>query len=139
MAHPEHPDAPVVFRPDAAAAAKTRVARLMAEVGAEDARELHKWSVADLERFWNVALKDLGLSWYRPYERVLDRSKGLPWTRWFVGGQTNIVMNCLDRHVDRGRGGVEALVAEADDGSVKRLTYAELKDEVNRAAGLLRD
>ena len=133
-------NAPVVFRPDPAVAGATRVGRLMARVGAADAAALHAWSIADLPRFWDTALSDLGLAWYRPYTQVLDRSRGLAWTRWFLGGQTNIVLNCLDRHVSAGGwGGATALIAEADDGSVRRLTYAELKTEVNRAAGLLRD
>lgn len=137
--------APIVFQPDPAQAGRTRVGRLMKKVGAPDARALHAWSVADVGRFWDTALQDLGLAWYRPYSQVLDRSRGLPWTRWFVGGQTNIVLNCLDRHVVAGpwgdgqRAETLALVAEADDGSVRRLTYAELRQQVNRAAGLLRD
>ncbi|MFM8981188.1 MAG: AMP-binding protein [Planctomycetia bacterium] len=137
--------APVVFQPNPAEAPRTRVGRLMKKVGAADAHALHAWSVADIGRFWDTALADLGLSWYRPYTQVLDRSRGLPWTRWFLGGQTNLVLNCLDRHVVAGPWGHAqhaenlALVAEADDGSVRRLTYAELRTEVNRAAGLLRD
>src|SRR5262245_28076330 len=93
------PLAPVVFTPRPEDAAGTRVARLMAQVGAKDPRALHAWSVADVERFWRVALDDLGVTWTKPYERVLDLSRGLPWARWFVGGRTNIVTNCLDRHV----------------------------------------
>jgi acetyl-CoA synthetase len=137
MTHPI--DAPVAFRPDPAALAGTRVGRLMAKVGAPDLAALHAWSVADVARFWDVALEDLGLSWYRRPDRVLDLSQGLPWARWFVGGTTNIVLNALDRHVAAGRGGVEALVAEREDGAASVLTYAGLRDEVHRAAGLLRE
>lgn len=139
MAGSEHPDLPVVFTPDPARAAASRVGRLTARLGLPDARALHAWSVADLERFWTTALDDLGIQWYRRYERVLDASRGFPWARWFLGGKTNVVLNALDRHVAGGHGGREALVAEGDDGSVRSLTYAALKDEVNRAAGLLRD
>jgi len=119
--------------------ARTRVKRLMDEVGATTFDELHAWSVADVTRFWDLALRHLGLSWYEPYERVLDASDGFPWARWFLGGKTNIVLNCLDRHVEAGRGDVVALLGEGEDGSGRRLTYAELKETVNRAAGLLRD
>ncbi len=132
-------DGPVVFRPDPRTAARTRVGRLMERVGAPDAAALHAWSIADLERFWHTALDDLGVSWYRPYERVLDRSGGLPFTRWFLGGTTNLALNALDRHVEAGRGAAQALIAEADDGRVRSLSYAELREQVNRAAGLLRD
>jgi acetyl-CoA synthetase len=110
----------------------------MARVGAKTYREFHAWSVADVARFWDVALEDLETSWYVPYARTLDLSGGFPWAAWFVGGKTNLVLNCLDRHVAAGRGGAPALVAEADDGAVARWTYAELKDDVSRAAAILR-
>jgi acetyl-CoA synthetase len=134
-----HPPQPVVFRPEPAQAAATRVGRLMARVGARTPEALHAWSIADLARFWDLALADLGVAWHVPYTQTLDRSGGLAWTRWFLGGKTNIVLNGLDRHVAGGRGGEAALIAEADDGTSRTLTYAELRREVNRAAGLLRD
>ncbi|MHC5011585.1 MAG: AMP-binding protein [Planctomycetota bacterium] len=129
----------IVWRPTEAQVAGTRVKALMDQVGAKTFDELHAWSVKDIERFWDTALTDLGLAWYEPYGQTLDLSRGFPWARWFLGGKTNIVLNCLDRHVAAGHGDAEALVGEADDGTVRRFTYAELKDLVNRAAGCLRD
>jgi len=111
----------------------------MCKAGVDSYEALHAWSVDDIGRFWDVALEDLGLSWYEPYEQTYDASAGFPWTRWFVGGKTNIVLNCLDRHVEGGRGDAEALRGEGDDGATRSLSYAELRDEVNRLAGLLRE
>ncbi len=136
MSTPSQPA--IVWRPSQAALENSNVSRLMRRAGATSYEELHAWSVADIGRFWDEVLQDLALSWYRPYEQTLDRSKGFPWTRWFVGGRTNIVLNCLDRHVAAGRGQREALRAEADDGTVRSLTYAELRQEVQRVAALLR-
>jgi acetyl-CoA synthetase len=130
---------PVVWSPTPEIVARSRVRRLMDLAGVATYEALHAWSVADVPRFWDVALRDLGLSWYEPYRTTLDLSKGFPWARWFVGGKTNVVLNCLDRHVAAGKGGAPAVVGEADDGAVRALTYADLRDEVNRAAGLLRD
>src|SRR5262245_47997255 len=137
------------WRPGPAQLERSRVARLMKKVGAATPAALHAWSVADVPRFWDVALEDLGLEWYRRYDRTLDLSGGFPWARWFVGGKTNVVLNCLDRHVNTaspggGAGGGapatrEALVAESEDGRIVRLTYAELRREVGRLAGALRD
>lgn len=129
----------IVWRPTEEQIARTRVKELMDEVGAATFDELHRWSVEDVGRFWDHALRHLGVSWVEPYEQVLDVSGGFPWARWFVGGRMNIVLNCLDRHVAAGRGDEPAVLGEGDGGSDRSLTYAELKDLVNRAAGLLRD
>jgi acetyl-CoA synthetase len=128
----------IVWRPDPAVASRTRVAALMQRVGVADYEALHAWSVADIGRFWDTVLDDLGLSWYRPYERTLDASAGFPFTRWFLGGRTNIVLNTLDRHRDGDLADEPAVVGEADDGTVRTLTYRELDDEVGRLAALLR-
>ena len=117
----------------------SRVARLMRKVGVDSPAALHAWSVADVARFWDVALQDLGTSWFTPYAKTLDLSGGFPWARWFVGGKTNLVLNCLDRHAKGPLASSEALVSETDDGAVRRLTYAELRAEVGRAAGCLRE
>jgi acetyl-CoA synthetase len=111
----------------------------MARAGASTYEELHAWSVADVARFWDVALDHLGVAWYRRYDRTLDLSRGLPWARWFLGGRTNLVLNCVDRHAEGPLADREAVVGEADDGAVRRWTYRELRDEANRAAGWLRD
>src|SRR5207247_897032 len=126
------------WRPSREHLEDSRVARLMKKVGVATPAALHAWSVADVPRFWDVVLKDLGTSWYVPYERTLDLSGGFPWAKWFVGGKTNLVLNALDRHAGGRLAGAEALIAEGEDGSVRRLTYARLRDEVGRAAGCLR-
>jgi acetyl-CoA synthetase len=128
-----------VWSPSPEVVATSRVKGLMDLAGARTFEELHAWSVADISRFWDLALRHLGMAWYAPYERTLDLSAGFPWARWFLGGTTNIVLNCLDRHAEGPRGDAHALLAEADDGSVRVMTYRELRDETNRAAGLLRD
>src|SRR5437867_1393465 len=81
--------------------------------------------VADNGWFWDTALKDLGIEWYRPYRQVLDRSKGIEWTSWFLGGRINIVHNCIDRHQPDVKAR-PALIWEGDDGTVRRVTYGEL-------------
>ncbi|MFV1958644.1 MAG: AMP-binding protein [Planctomycetota bacterium] len=135
-----NPDSqPIVWRPDPAQVASTRVHALMDQVGAETFEALHIWSVEDVARFWDTALEDLGVAWYTPYRQTLDDSAGFPWARWFLGGRTNIVLNCLDRHVAAGRGQDLALIGEADDGTTTHFTYEALKTLTNRAAGCLRD
>ncbi len=77
------------------------------------------------------------LDWGRRWDQVLDWSDA-PFAKWFVGGTLNASVNCLDRHVDAGRGARVAFhwIGEPD-GDRRDLTYADLLDEVCRAANAL--
>ena len=88
----------------------------------------------DPEEFWARAAQQL--PWLRPWDRVLEWT--FPTFRWYVGGQTNLAMNCLDRHVAAGRGGHAALVYVNERGDRRLYTYAQLRHEVERAAAALR-
>ncbi|MEY2552985.1 MAG: acetyl-CoA synthetase, partial [Ilumatobacteraceae bacterium] len=63
----------------------------------------------------------------------------LPEARWFVGGQLNVSYNCLDRHVEAGRGDKVAFYWEGEPGDARVLTYADLLDEVQRLANALKE
>ena len=56
----------------------------------------------------------------------MDTSRGVPWTRWFTGGQFNYVATALDKHAERTSATSAALIWEGEDGEVAPLTYAEL-------------
>lgn len=77
---------------------------------------------------------------YRPYEQMLDVSRGVPWARWCVGGTTNIVLNCIDRHRGTPVWDRTFLVWEGEDRREQRtLTYAEFARDVDGLAQGLRD
>jgi acetyl-CoA synthetase len=90
---------------------------------------------ADPEAFWGEAAELL--DWGTRWNQVLDWSNP-PFAKWFVGGTLNAAVNCVDRHVDAGRGDKVAFhwVGEPDD-DTRDITYAELKDEVCKAANAL--
>ena len=89
----------------------------------------------DPEAFWAAAAEPL--YWHRRWSTVRDDSRP-PYHRWFAGGQLNTCYNCLDRHIERGRGRQLALVYDSPvTGSVRRFTYSELRDAVARVAGAL--
>src|SRR5438477_271262 len=67
-----------------------------------------------------------------------SRSSAKARPRWFPDGRLNFADNCLDRHLDAGRGGKPAIIWEGDDGASRTLTYAELTAEVNRLANALK-
>jgi acetyl-CoA synthetase len=91
---------------------------------------------ADRDRlaFWEKQAERL--SWHTRWTQVLDWS-GAPVSKWFVGGKLNVAYNCLDRHVEAGHGDQVAYHWEGEPGDTRSITYAELKDEVCKAANAL--
>ncbi|WCB94951.1 Acetyl-coenzyme A synthetase [Baekduia alba] len=116
-----------------------RVTGLMARTGAGSLAELRVRSAAEPAWFWPHVIDDLGLPFAVPPTTVLDASAGPEWTRWFIGGQINVAAACVDRWAaDPRTAGAPALIGESEDGSERRLTFAELAEEVDRAAAGLR-
>ena len=98
-------------------------------------QEFHKRSIAQREAFWSeqAALVD----WHKPFDKVLDYSRP-PFARWFVGGETNLCHNAIDRHL-AARGGQKALVyISTETGQQASYTFHELHAEVNRCAAMIR-
>ena len=100
------------------------------------AAELYDQADADREGFW--ADQARALHWHTPFTQVLDWSNP-PFAQWFADGELNVAYNCLDRHVEAGNGDRVALLWEGEPGDSRRITYAELTDEVKRVANVLED
>ncbi|MEU3624370.1 acetate--CoA ligase [Amycolatopsis coloradensis] len=86
---------------------------------------------ADREAFW--AKQAERLHWDTKWSQVLDWTTA-PVAKWFVGGKLNVAYNCVDRHVDGGHGDQVAIHWVGEPGDSRDITYAQLKDEVSRAA-----
>jgi acetyl-CoA synthetase len=130
--------ADIVWKPSGDYLEKSNITRFMRKHNIKTYEELIRRSTSDIEWFWDACLKDLGLKWQRPYEKLLDVSKGFPWAEWFQGGKINIVDNCLDRHVAEGKTDKTAFIWEGDCGSVKKMSYGKLQRAVNGLADGLR-
>jgi acetyl-CoA synthetase len=78
------------------------------------------------------------LSWAKEWDQVLDWSNP-PFAKWFVGGQLNVAYNCLDRHIEAGRGNKIAIHFEGEPGDTRTITYADLHRSVCQAANALTD
>ncbi|MFQ5580463.1 MAG: AMP-binding protein [Nitrospiria bacterium] len=127
----------IIWHPSEKLIKKSNIHRLMQRYQLASYEELITWSISDIGRFWNAVMIDLDIQWETPYQAVLDTSNGLPWTRWFIGGRTNIVTNCLDRHIPS-RSNETALIWEGEDQTIRRTSYQELSLEVCRLAGALK-
>ncbi|HEY1043022.1 MAG TPA: AMP-binding protein, partial [Telluria sp.] len=97
--------------------------------------DVYRRSIEQPEAFWGDEAK--AIHWHVPPRQVLEYSQP-PFRRWFVGGQTNLCYNAVDRHVAE-RGGQLALVAVSTETDVTReISYRELYREVNAFAAVLK-
>lgn len=97
-------------------------------------RALYDEAAADRQAFWARQAREL-VTWFDDFDTVLDWK--LPFASWFGGGTLNVSYNCLDRHVEAGRGDRVAFHWEGEPGDTRTITYAELLDEVSKFANVL--
>ncbi|MGY1705944.1 acetate--CoA ligase [Geodermatophilus sp. SYSU D00697] len=96
--------------------------------------DVYEEASRDRLAFW---AKQAGrLTWAQQWDDVLDWSNP-PFAKWFVGGRLNVAYNCVDRHVEDGHGDQVAYHWEGEPGDTRTITYAQLKDEVCKAANAL--
>jgi len=100
----------------------------------EEYDALYRRSIEAPEEFWAAAAGEL--HWFEPWKKVLEWQE--PWAKWFVGGRMNLSYNCLDLQVERGLGGKAAILWEGESGEVRKISFQELLDQVQRFANVLR-
>ncbi|MGH9850574.1 MAG: acetate--CoA ligase, partial [Blastocatellia bacterium] len=100
----------------------------------EDYDRIYKRSVEDPEGFWSEIASEL--HWFKQWDKVLEWDE--PFAKWFVGGQTNISYNCLDRHLATWRKNKAAIIWEGEPGDTRTLTYQQLHQEVCKFANVLK-
>ena len=115
-----------------------RLAQFLEFCDAADMAELHEKNAADPAWFWDAAIRFLDVQFYEPYDQMLDLSKGIQHPAWCLGGKTNLVLNCLDKHRGTPIWDKIYLVWEGEDGEKKEFTYAEFDAEVCRFARAMR-
>lgn len=128
------------WRPTDEYVENANVTRLARAHGLSGLGELRARSVADVRWYWDAVVRDLGLPFRSPYREVLDISRGIEYPEWFVGGTSNVVDACLERWLaDPAVADRTAVAHEAEDGTVRSLSYRELAADVERAAAGLRE
>ncbi|GAB4567562.1 MAG: acetate--CoA ligase [Rhizobacter sp.] len=119
-----------LYSPPAALAEKAHVSGMAAY------NKLCAEAEADYEGFWARLAREL-VSWKKPFTQVLNASEA-PFFKWFEDGTLNVSYNCLDKQVEAGLGNKVAIIFEADDGQVTRVTYSELLARTCRMANALK-
>ena len=119
-----------VFEPSASTVAAARVS------GMEAYHALCAEAERDYEGFWARLAREQ-LVWHKPFTQVLDESNK-PFYKWFQDGELNASANCLDRHIGTPTEHKTAIIFEADDGSVTKVTFKELLAKVSQFANALK-
>src|SRR3954470_15130880 len=119
-----------VFPPPESAVRGARIAGMDAYLA------LCKEAESDFERFWARLARE-NVQWTKPFTRTLDDSNA-PFYKWFDDGELNASANCLDRHIGTPTENKTAIVFEADDGTVSRITYRQLLARVSQFANALK-
>jgi acetyl-CoA synthetase len=124
-----------VFVPSADQMTRSNIARFMKKHGISSWDQLIEKANSDIEWYWNAVNEDLDIEWFRKYDRTYDSVAGIPWTKWFVNGKCNIIINAIDRHAKKQPDKVAYIFAN-EHGS-RKITYRELDEQVSRLAGAL--
>nr|WP_035903553.1 acetate--CoA ligase [Knoellia subterranea] len=97
--------------------------------------DLYAEAEADHEAFWARQARER-LTWSKDFDQTLDWSEA-PFAKWYLGGELNVAVNCVDRHVEAGNGDRVAIHFESEGGETRTITYADLLADVSRAANAL--
>ncbi len=101
-------------------------------------KEIYDRSIQDKDAFWaDIAER---ITWFKKWDKVSDVDFTKAKIKWFEGGKLNVSYNCLDRHVEAGKGDRTALIWEGNNPEEdKHFTYQELLDEVQKFANVLKN
>ena len=132
--------AELLWKPSPERTARANLTSFMRQVnqnrgtGFKDYPELYRWSVENIEDFWAEMWQYADPLVSKPYERVIENPERMPGAKFFPGAELNFAANLL-----RFRDGHEAIVARNEKGDIRRLSYAELYDQVARVAKALKE
>ena len=132
------PSPDFVWEPTETLASQSQMKKFIKAAGVEDYDMLLLRADQDPEWFWNAAIQFMDVKFYKDYSLVMDRSKGIEWTQWCIGGKTNMVLNCLDKHKGTDTWDKTFIHHEAEAGRKSSLSYAELDKKVCQLAEGLR-
>src|SRR4029450_4054901 len=126
------------WSPSAEQLASANIARLAKALGCATYGQLHRVSIDEPDRFWRAVVDDLGIPLARTWDDVLDESRGIAWTTWFLGARLNIAEACVHRWA-RETPDREAAAWAPEEGERRSLTWGELSREVRRFAEALHE
>ncbi|MEZ5345891.1 MAG: AMP-binding protein [Pyrinomonadaceae bacterium] len=131
-------DQPIAWEPTPEVVEKAQLTKFMKQTGAGSWDELYARSIEDVEAFTAEVLKFLDIKFDPPYEKLLDTSEGIEWSKWCVGGGLNITEMCLDRWIGTEIEDQPAIIWEGENGKEETYSYRQLFEYTAQcAAGLV--
>ena len=128
----------IIWQPSKEQIENSKLTKFIQHCKLKDYDELEKKSFSDPGWLWDNVIKFSDLKFYKPYSKILDESKGTPWTKWCIGGKTNIVLNCIDRHKDKEFFNNTFIFAEREDGKESSITYKEFDKQISKVGNTLK-
>jgi len=132
-------DQAIAWEPTQDVIERAQLTKFMKQVGVSSWDELYTKSIEDVESFTDEVIKFLDIKFDPPYEKLLDTSEGIEWSKWCVGGGLNITEKCLDRWIGTDIENQPAIIWEGEEGDVVEYSYAELISEVKYCSASLRN
>ena len=117
---------------------KSKLTQFLKHCNVSNYDNLEKKSFSDPGWLWDNVIKFSNLKFYKPYKKILDETKGPPWSKWCVGGTTNIVLNCVDRHKDKDFFKETFIYSEREDGRENSITYEEFDKQISKVGNSLK-
>ncbi len=110
-------------------------AKIVKEAVIKDWEKARREAEKDPLKYWEEAAKDL--VWFKPWTQVLDKTQK-PFFKWFIGGQTNLAYNAIDRWLNTPKEDKVAIMSEDETGRSRQFTYKEISREVNKIVNALK-
>ena len=116
---------------------ESNIYQFMQKHGIDSLEKLSQKAKINLEWFWESVDKDIGIVWDQPYSKILDTSKGIAWSKWFVNGKTNIYKSSVEKFVKQ-TPQKTAYHFVSEDGHAYHISYSELDSKVSKLANGLK-
>ena len=129
---------PIIWEAPDSIKKKSKLTQFLKHCNISNYDDLEKKSFSDPGWLWDNVIKFSNLKFYKPYKKILDETKGAPWSKWCVGGTTNIVLNCVDRHKDKDFFKETFIYSEREDGRENSITYEEFDKQISKVGNSLK-
>ena len=129
---------PIIWEAPDSIKKKSKLTQFLKYCNVSNYDDLEKKSFSDPGWLWDNVIKFSDLKFYNPYKKILDETKGAPWSKWCVGGTTNIVLNCVDRHKDKDFFKETFIYSEREDGKENSITYEEFDKQISKVGNSLK-
>ena len=126
----------VIWNPPAELIENSKLTKFIKYCSVKNYDELEIKSKSDPGWLWENVIKFSDIKFFKNYKKIIDEANGAPWTKWCVGGKTNIVLNCIDRHKDKDFFKNQFIYSEKENGESSSITYEEFDKQISKVGNV---